>query len=432
MCRPASVSLYGQPPTRSAPISRARRNRASVPGDCNMPSWANAQSWSSTAGAYSRLSASSACRPSSPTIGSTSTCARMAVVPAATARSNTRRARAPMSAVVKPRFATPVRRIASAAVSAEPDTRSTSSALSRWMCASTRPGVTTRPATSTVSRAASAARPTDTMRPSAIARSTGSAPVGRRQDRRMRSSTPGPPRASPTSAVRGGQGRSFGHLGKKSALHFGRSGDGRRHAQALREIEPEPIEEGGLRGVRAHDAAQTEFAAVLGGEHDVGALDAAELVEDRPWTLPEAGPPLPLLEGFPQHVGQEADEDVGLDAILPLVPHGTNPQLTFLDAECRLRVGELDVRAPQVLGRPVGDVGAQHVAPFAPTGPVVPFRTRRPLQPHAGPARRVGHELDDVAAGRPLVLFEQAPDLALQAPNVERAAGLVHAPPQPR
>src|SRR6266446_6168087 len=68
--------------------------------------------------------------------------------------------------------------------------------------------------------------------------------------------------ASLTSAIRGGQGRSFGHLGEKSALPFGRSGDGQRHAQALREIEPEPIEEGGLRGVRAHDAAQAEFAAV--------------------------------------------------------------------------------------------------------------------------------------------------------------------------
>src|SRR6266446_2381665 len=107
------------------------------------------------------------------------------------------------------------------------------------------------------------------------------------------------PDTSLTSAIRGGQGHSFGHLGKKSALPFGRSGDGQRHAQALREIEPEPIEEGGLRGVRAHDAAQAEFAAVLGGKHDIGALNAAQLIEDRPRALPEPGPPLPLLERFP-------------------------------------------------------------------------------------------------------------------------------------
>src|SRR2546427_8702605 len=52
--------------------------------------------------------------------------------------------------------------------------------------------------------------------------------------------------ANPTSAVRGGQGRSFGHLEKKSPLHFGGSGDRRRHAQALREVEAEPVEEGSL------------------------------------------------------------------------------------------------------------------------------------------------------------------------------------------
>src|SRR5260370_12469402 len=112
-------------------------------------------------------------------------------------------------------------------------------------------------------------------------------------------------------------------------------------------------------------------------------------MEDRPRALPEPGPPLPLLERFPQHISQEADEDVGLDAILTLVPHGTNPQLTLLDAECGLRIGELDIRAPQVLGRPVGDVRAQHVAPFAPPGPVVPFGARPPLQPYAAPPRRI-------------------------------------------
>jgi hypothetical protein len=80
--------------------------------------------------------------------------------------------------------------------------------------------------------------------------------------------------ASPTSAVRGGQGRSFAHLGKKSPLHFDGSGDGRGRAKPLREVEAEPIEEGSLGRVRAHDAAQAELAPILGGQHDVGALNA--------------------------------------------------------------------------------------------------------------------------------------------------------------
>ena len=171
-----------------------------MPGAWRMPSCAKAQSCTSTAGAYSRLSASIASMPARRTIGSTSTCARIAVVPAATARSRTRRARASMSAAVKPRFAIAVSRIASAAVSAEPDTRSPRSALSRWMCASTRPGVTSRPPTSTVSRAGSRARPMPTMRPSAIARSIGAPPAGTRQLASRRSSIEGQYAERPAAA----------------------------------------------------------------------------------------------------------------------------------------------------------------------------------------------------------------------------------------
>src|SRR5712691_6191558 len=156
-------------------------------------------------------------------------------------------------------------------------------------------------------------------------------------------------KSSPTSAVRGGQSRSFRHLGKKSPLHFGGSGDGRRHAEALGEVEAEPVEQGGLHGVRAHDAAEAKLSTILGGQHDVGALNTAQFVEDRARTLPEAGQALPLLQRLPQHVGQEADEDVGLHAISALMPYRANRELALLDAERRLDVRQLDVRAPQVL-----------------------------------------------------------------------------------
>src|SRR6266481_7327337 len=98
-------------------------------------------------------------------------------------------------------------------------------------------------------------------------------------------------RVSPTSAVRGGQGRSFGHLGKKSPLHLRGAGDGRRHAKPLGEVEAEAVEERSLGRVRVHDAAETELAAVLGGQDDVRALNAAELIEDRAGALPEARSP---------------------------------------------------------------------------------------------------------------------------------------------
>src|SRR5260370_658031 len=135
----------------------------------------------------------------------------------------------------------------------------------------------------------------------------------------------------------------------------------------------------------------------------------------------------PLLERFPEHIGQEADEDVGLHAVRPLMPHRANRQLALLDAKRRLRLGKLDVRAPDALGRPVDDIGAQDVAAFAPARPVVPLRTRAPLQAHAGGAASLGDELARVPPGGARVAFEEAAELALQRPHVQRATRVLHA-----
>src|SRR5712692_11074111 len=97
---------------------------------------------------------------------------------------------------------------------------------------------------------------------------------------------PGAKNANPTTAVQGGQGRSVRHIGEKSPLHFGEVGDGRRHAEALREVEAEAVEQGGLGGVRAHDAAEAEFTTIRRRQYDVRALNATELIEDRARTVP--------------------------------------------------------------------------------------------------------------------------------------------------
>ena len=92
----------------------------------------------------------------------------------------------------------------------------------------------------------------------------------------------------------------------------------------MRESKPEAIEQHRLRLVGADDAAQAKLATgvVSQGEHDIGALDAADLLEDRARAIAEPGAPLPLLERLPQHVGQEADQDVRLNALRLLVPDG--------------------------------------------------------------------------------------------------------------
>jgi hypothetical protein len=55
-------------------------------------------------------------------------------------------------------------------------------------------------------------------------------------------------------------------------------------------------------------------------QNHVVRLDALELFEQRARRLTQPGALLPQLERLPQHKGEEAHEDVGLHAVLALVP----------------------------------------------------------------------------------------------------------------
>jgi hypothetical protein len=45
-------------------------------------------------------------------------------------------------------------------------------------------------------------------------------------------------------------------------------------------VQAKAVEEGGLGGVQAHDAAQQRVAAILRGEHDVSAWNPAQFLQD--------------------------------------------------------------------------------------------------------------------------------------------------------
>lgn len=120
----------------------------------------------------------------------------------------------------------------------------------------------------------------------------------------------------------------FGYLRKKSALHRNRRSELGADPKALGQLQPEPIQEDGLLRVRPHHAAEAEFPPVGGREDHIGTLDAVEFREDRTGALPEPGAPLPLVQRLPEDVRQEADQDVCLDPVRPLVPDGAESQLT--------------------------------------------------------------------------------------------------------
>jgi hypothetical protein len=52
---------------------------------------------------------------------------------------------------------------------------------------------------------------------------------------------------------------------------------------------------------------------------------------------------------------------MGLNAVLSLVPNGTQLELILLDSECGLGLGELNVCLPKLLIAPIADIRAQQI-----------------------------------------------------------------------
>jgi hypothetical protein len=67
------------------------------------------------------------------------------------------------------------------------------------------------------------------------------------------------------------------------------------------------------------------------------------------------------LQGLPEHEGEKAHQNVGLDAIGALVPDWAHAQLILLDAEGCLGLRELDVGLPELLIAPIADFRTQEV-----------------------------------------------------------------------
>src|SRR5262245_20080292 len=89
---------------------------------------------------------------------------------------------------------------------------------------------------------------------------------------------------------------------------------------------------------------------------------------------------LPLLERFPQHVSQKANQNVRLDAGLFMMPNRTDAQIRFLNPEGGLSFGQLNVGFPQLFAGPVVNVAAQDVSAFSELGPIIPLRAYIPLK----------------------------------------------------
>jgi hypothetical protein len=142
-------------------------------------------------------------------------------------------------------------------------------------------------------------------------------------------------------------------------------------AHALWQDDAETIKECGLGGIGVSDAAQADPSLCCGRQYDIVRLNAREFFEDCARGITQACALLPHLEALPQHESEEAHEDVGLDAILALMPDRAYVQLILLDSKRRFGLGELDIGFPELLITPIGDVRAQKIGALRESGPVI-------------------------------------------------------------
>lgn len=139
----------------------------------------------------------------------------------------------------------------------------------------------------------------------------------------------------------------------------------RRHeiirAHALGQNDAEASGECRLGVVGLRDATQSDLAHRGRRQNDILGLDVCQFFEDGPRRITETGALLPHLQVLPQNEGAEADEDLGLHAILALMPDRPDTQFVRLDPEGRFGLGKLDVGFPNPLFGPSGDVGAKGI-----------------------------------------------------------------------
>ncbi len=72
----------------------------------------------------------------------------------------------------------------------------------------------------------------------------------------------------------------------------------------------------------AADIAFADRDTMTRWKHDIDQRDLLEFSEDLAWFVAEAGPVAPQAEGFPKHIGEKANEDVGLHTMLVVMPDG--------------------------------------------------------------------------------------------------------------
>jgi hypothetical protein len=147
----------------------------------------------------------------------------------------------------------------------------------------------------------------------------------------------------------------------------------------VRKTEHQAIQQDRLMLRRAGHATTADFYALFSRRHyDVDQTDLAQFIKHVSLFVPQPCFLRHFLHRFPEYVGEEADQNMRLDAVLLLIPDRSNAEIAFVDSERGFGLGQLDVRLPKILRRPVDDVRPQQLAAFVKAGSLAPRVVFRP------------------------------------------------------
>src|SRR6516165_6643913 len=119
--------------------------------------------------------------------------------------------------------------------------------------------------------------------------------------------------------------------------------------------------------VWTHHATQADRPSIGCRRHDIGALDASQLLQHCRRAISQPRPARPPLQCLAQDIGEEADQQMCLHSPGRLVPDRPNAEIVLMDAEGGLRIREMHIGTPQFFLVPIRDVASQQIAAL--TGP---------------------------------------------------------------
>ena len=94
------------------------------------------------------------------------------------------------------------------------------------------------------------------------------------------------------------------------------------------------------------DATAANIDVFFRRQHHIDHADLAQFVKNPSRFITQARSFGPLVQCFPEHIGQEADQDMRENPILFLMPDRPDLQVAFMNSKGRFGLGQLDVGLP--------------------------------------------------------------------------------------